>query len=259
MLRPVVSIAAALLCATPALAGADLETTLTAPSGTYVYEDGRYTVTVANNGNRNAQNVDLVIEMPVTNTTTVQIMGTLGAIHRTCVRVGTTLECDLRRIKKGRSKTVFFEIALPQNSEDLSVYAEASTTSTEDNASDDADTLIASLLNDTVSFSAPFDVHNEHCTGVDLTSYFECTLYPSSITSHDTTLNADGSISFVGAPPGYTGTWSSTGSDELSFTYFYNGSPVADFEGFGVDGDCWEGVTVFTPGPYVSPYRVCVQ
>ncbi len=42
------------------------------------------------------------------------------------------------------------------------------------------------------------------------------------------------------------------------FEYTYDGAPVANFEGWGVSTDCWEGLTDFGSA-YVSMYQVCVQ
>jgi hypothetical protein len=103
------------------------------------------------------------------------------------------------------------------------------------------------------------DLHNEHCTGTSLASFYECTLYPSSISSHDITLESDGTISFDGDPPDYTGAWSSSPDDQLSFTYSYDGTVVAEFEGYGVSSSCFEGLTTFPGSSYVAPYEVCVQ
>ena len=73
-----------------------------------------------------------------------------------------------------------------------------------------------------------------------------------------TIVNADGSITFVGAGPEFTGTWWQATSDRLQFRYFEDGLQVAAFDGRGVNGDCFEGATTFG-GPYMSMYQVCLQ
>ena len=247
------------LLSTQALAGADLEPTISGPSSTDVYATGRYTVTVANVGNKNANGSSVVIQLPETNTSpTVHVMGDLGAYNAKCTQVGTTLDCDLGRIRKRKSKSVWFDIDLPESS-DLLVIDATSDSASDGNSANDDDSYAPVLDNFAVVFTAPLAVLNEHCTGTDLTSFYECALYPSSITSHSTTLNANGTISFAGNPAGYAGTWSaSTSGDYLEFQYTYNGDVVADFEGWGVDSTCWEGVTEFPQNTaYVSPYRVC--
>ena len=62
---------------------------------------------------------------------------------------------------------------------------------------------------------------------------FECTLYPSSINSHPIEFHGNGTLSFPNASPDYTGAWEQLASDHLSMTYFFQGTPVAEFEGFG--------------------------
>ena len=262
MLRPIAFSLGALLVAVPAFAAdADLETTITEPSGVDVYQSATWSVTVDNVGTRHANSVDLEILLPETGTSpTVHVMGDLSNIDAACSQVGTTLSCALGRIRKNESVTVSFDIALPASSGPLVIEADATTTTSESNTANNIDSVTATLGTIGVSFTAPFDAINKHCTGTSLTSFYECELYPSSITSHEVTFNANGSITFTNpaAPPGYTGTWSSSAADQLSFTYFNNGTPVAVFDGVGVDTGCWEGVTDFLNG-WGAPYRVCVQ
>lgn len=248
-----------LLLATVALAAPDLSTSITAPSGTYVYATGRYTVTVRNTGAHTASSVSLSIQLPETNTSpSVHVLGTLGATSASCTQTGTQLSCSLGSIRKSRSTSVYFDIALPESSEPIEITATAST-SGETNTGNNAATHTASLVSWDVSFSAPVNLENRHCTGTALTSFFECELYPSSISSHTTTLNADGSLTIADVGPEYTGTWTSTGADHLAFTYYEYGTVIAEFEGWGVDTGCWEGLTTFPGSAYVSPYEVCVE
>ncbi len=98
-----------------------------------------------------------------------------------------------------------------------------------------------------------------HCTGgASLTSFFECELFPSSISSHETIFDAGGTITFIAAPAGYTGTWTHPPSqNRLQFDYADGTGVVATFDGRGVDAKCFEGKTVFRGSPYVSLYEVC--
>ena len=62
MLRPIAFSLGALLVAVPAFAAdADLETTITEPSGVDVYQSATWSVTVDNVGTRHANSVDLEI------------------------------------------------------------------------------------------------------------------------------------------------------------------------------------------------------
>ena len=101
---------------------------------------------------------------------------------------------------------------------------------------------------------------NDHCTGQGLTSYFECTLFPSSISSHDTVFEPGGVISFPSAPSTYTGTWTQNPTNQtLQFKYYDGGGEVASFVGVAVSNGCFEGRVDFTPpSNYMSMYSVCL-
>lgn len=238
----------------------DLTTTITPPATPYVYASAKYTVSVYNAGTATANGSSVVIQLPVTATTTVSVMGVLGAKSSSCTQSGTKLTCTLGSITKKKTSSVYFYIALPESEAALVTTATASTTSTESSTSNNGASLTASLNNYTVSFTGPEDFTNDHCTGTaSLTSYYECVLYPSSISTHNSTFNADGSIYLPDAPD-YTGTWSQPTADALVFSYFdETGALVAEFEGYGVSATCWEGITTFPSSTYESPYRVCVQ
>ena len=260
MLLRSISAFALLGVATPAFAASDLVTSITAPSGVHVYETGRYNVRVANNGNQTANSSTVVIQLPQTHTSPqVYVMGVLGAKSSSCSQSGTRLTCTLGNIKRSNSVTVYFDIAMPESVDALVVGATAATTSSENSTSNNSASSTAALLNYDVNFSGSGAVTNNHCTGTNLTSYYECELFPSSISSHDATLNSDGSVSFPAEyGPDYGGSWTSDSADHLSFTYTESGNIVAEFEGYGVSADCWEGLTTFPGSSYVSMYEVCL-
>lgn len=260
--RSLLPFAAVFLFSAPALAApkADLAVTVTPPSGIHVYENGTYTVKVSNVGNKNASNVSLTIYLPLTHTSpTVYVMGTLGAHDSRCTLSGNNYTCALGTINHGSFTNVSFDIALPYSTAPLDFDFAASTTTTETNFSNNTADHTASLLTYPVTMSPPETAINRHCTGTGLTSFFECELFPSSISSHTTILEAGGSITFVGAPPGFTGTWTQSASDRLQFQYFDNGNLAATFDGRGVGGDCFEGRTTFPGSAYMSMYEVCLQ
>lgn len=260
MLLRSISAFALLGVATPAFAASDLVTSITAPSGVHVYETGRYTVRVSNNGNQTANSASVVIQLPETHTSPqVYVMGVVGAKSSNCTQSGTHLTCTLGTIKRNNSSSVYFDIAIPESVDALVVSATASTTSSENSTSNNSASSTAALINYDVNFSGSGDVINNHCTGTGLTSYYECELFPSSISSHDATLNSDGSVSFPAEyGPDYGGSWTSDGPDHLAFTYTYAGEVVAEFEGYGVSADCWEGLTTFPGSSYISMYEVCL-
>ena len=243
----------------PAFAAADLTTTHTMPSSTLVYASGSYSVTVSNIGNRDASNVTVSIQLPTTHTSpSVYVMGTVGSMSSGCSASGTKINCNLGTIRKAKSSTVTFDMALPWSAAALTFTSTAATTSSENSTANNSDSDAANITYYDLALSGDTDVVNTHCTGTGLTAWYECTLFPSSQSSHDTTLNADGSISIPLAPD-YTGEWLQATPDELWFVYYdETGAQVAEFLGNAVDGtSCFEGLTTFPGSTYVSPYQVC--
>lgn len=238
---------------------ADLNIQVQGPTSAFVNSPYVYTATVSNTGGSNASDVRVVIDLPLTNTSpTVHILGTLSGIDNRCQVIANRLECNLGTIRKNRNVSFSYTFALPVSTKILKFTAVASTTSNEPNQGNNTVSLIPSLAyatNQLVSAT----VLNSHCTGQGLTSYFECELFPSSISQHTVTLVAGGSISF--GVPGYTGTWSQPTPQQLYFNYFDgNNLMVAEFNGFATSATCFEGMTTFPQSPgYVSPYKVCVQ
>lgn len=252
--------ASALLPSSRAYGAADLSVSLSTPSTPYVYQQARYTASVYNAGNTTASGTRVVFQLPLTHTTPTAVMATVGGKSSSCTQSGATITCTLGDLGKKKSASAFIDVAFPENVTPLTLSLSASTTSSESNLSNNALTRTLSLNNYAVSWTAPRAVLNSHCTGTGLTSYYECTLFPSSISSHATTLNANHTISFppeVGSD--YTGQWWQDSSDHLGFTYSELGVVIAEFEGYGVSAGCWEGMTTFTGSTYMSMYRVCLQ
>ena len=149
-------------------------------------------------------------------------------------------------------------IALPQAAEVLSISAAATTSSSENSLANNSASVTPSLINYSVAVQDGDLGHNSHCTGQGLTSYFECELFPSSLSAHDVVFHGDGTLTFVDAPPEYTGVWSQDSGDSLAFTYYEDGVPIAEFVGYGTNPGCFEGVTEFLGSLYVAPYEVCL-
>lgn len=251
------AIAGSVVISLPAIAaGPDLQTTIDAPAGVYVYATGRYYVAVDNNGGKHANDVVLTIDLPQTNTSpTVHVMGSVGAMSGSCSLSGLQIVCDLGRIRRDRSVEIYVDLDLPESTDPLVIDATA-TTSGETNPADNTDSVAASLLNDDIVWSKPSAQTIEHCTGMDLSSFYECEVSPGSISSHAHTLNADYSITVSG---GLTGTWWSDGPDHLAFEYYSGPDTVVEFEGYGVSADCWEGAATFPGSAWMSMYSVCID
>lgn len=241
---------------------ADLTVNVVQPAGVYVGDPGTYRVVVANTGNRQADVVRLTITLPRTHTSpTVYVLGNLGARDARCMPSGTNLDCPLGTLARNSSTNVDFTIALPQSSAPIVVAASVTTQSAELTTGNNSDSESASLLHHPTPVNVGDAAHVDHCTGTGLTSFFECALFPSSISSHDFQVLSGGMIAFVGAPASYWGTWSqAAGSARLLLEYYDGASHEATFDGYAVGSRCFEGVTVFyPPSAYVSPYRVCLH
>ncbi len=236
---------------------ADLRTTISAPAATQVGTAGRYTVAVANTGS-SASNVQLVVELPRTNTSpTVHVMGSVANISTGCVRSGTTLACSLGSIARNRTRSVSFDLTLPYSTAPLNVGATASSVTPERTPADNVATRTAQQAFTSPAVAEPQAIRNTLCTGTALTSFFECTLYPSSQQSHDVTFLPGGQIDLSAQGATYGGTWAASGSD-LTFTYTDGGTPVGTFVGKGTTNSCWEGRMTF-PGSttHSAMYQVC--
>jgi hypothetical protein len=257
--RSVLSGIAVFLFATPALAAADVHVQIQAPAAEYVYDTTLYDIVISNIGNKRADNVSLTIDLPETNTSpNVYVMGQTSGIDPRCAWNGTQLHCNLGNIARNGSTTVSFGIALPQADEELAVSASASSSSAENTLANNSDTDVAPLLNHAIEVLPGDFGHNRHCTGQGLTSFYECELFPSSISEHDIEFLADGELAIVDQPD-FTGSWSQPTATSLLITYEdIDGNVVAEFECHGVSESCFEGITTFPDSEYMSVYEVCI-
>lgn len=268
MLTRVITVLATLLAAPTAMAAADLSSSIAvSPSSAVAYGTARYTVTVSNIGNKSASNCSVRIQLPATHTSPqVYVLGILGAKSASCVQTGTRLDCALGTINRNASKSVFFDIALPVSTEPFVFTANATTTSAENSGANNGSSRTAVETYESTTISGPITHEVRHCTGTGLTAFYECTLFPSSLSSHQHVLEADGSVTIPGEP-GYTGSWELTVvpgvGNHLVVEYEEIGFGVAaTFEGWAADRapnvDCFEGLTTFPGGgAYVSPYEIC--
>jgi hypothetical protein len=248
-----------LLPAAPALAAPDLRVEIPAPAPQHVHDLSEYDVVVTNVGKHSAAAVVLTITLPATHTSPqTHVMGTLADVDSRCTAAGTKLVCALGTIGKNQSKVVAFAIALPVAAEVLAIAAAVTTSSGESNLADNAASDAPTSLYYDIDVPADALVHNRHCTGTGLTSFFECELFPSSISGHDVVLHGDGTLTLVDAPDLYSGFWWQDTPDSLGFVYLESGQIVAEFHGFGANPDCFEGLTTFPGSAYVSPYEVCL-
>lgn len=238
----------------------DLRLTLAAPSGQKVYQSGTFTYTIKNIGKKTAMGAKVVITLPSTATSPqVYMMGTLNSYSTRCTRSGLVLTCPLGNLAKDAVTTIYVDVRPPYSAAPIVLSAVASTDTPEPNQTNN--TINRTLTLGTWPIAMTFDavITHSHCTGTTLSSYFECTMFPSSISSHSATFHADGTISFPSTYGPYSGTWTLTPTENrLQFEYFESGNLVASFDGRGVGGNCVEGLVRFEPNNgYVSPYRFC--
>jgi hypothetical protein len=230
------------------------------PASAMVRSPYQYTVTVKNIGGTAAAGVKVVVDFPLTDTSpTKYILGKLTGIDpQKCQVVSNKLQCNLGNIGNNQSKDFSFIFELPVSTKTLTFKATASTTTSGEVA-----------LGNNVLSHTPTPTYGanqitsgnilvSHCTGQGLTSYYECELFPSSISSFTASLNADTSISITGY--GSIGNWDQFISARQLHMLMTDGNSSADFNGFSTGGNCFEGITTFTPSsPYLSPYKVCIQ
>ncbi len=230
------------------------------PASAMVNSPYQYTVSVKNIGGTAAANVKVVVEFPLTDTSpTVHILGKLTGIDpQKCQVISNKLQCTLGNIGNNQTKSFTFNFELPVSTKTLTFKATASTTTPGEVA------LGNNVLSHTPVLAygnRPITTANvlvSHCTGQGLTSYYECELFPSSISSFTASLNLDTSIFVTGY--GNVGNWDQFNSTQQLHMLLSDGSSDANFNGFSTGGNCFEGMTTFTPSsPYVSPYKVCIQ
>ncbi len=250
--------------AAPPPRGADLVPTITPPTTTLVGEISHFDIRVANRGTRDSQAVSVVVQLPVTRTSpTVHVLGTVTAMSTGCQRVGTRITCSISGIRAGATAIRSVSIRLPYSVSQIVVGVTTTTGNEINPGNNNTSHTVAQTFWEVPMPGNPVTIDNQHCTGTNLTSYFECTLYPSSISGHLATFtpvtSTSGTMDFGANGPGFeafAGTYSISGS-ELNFQMTEDGVPIATFVGRGVDPDCWEGKTTFVAGGE-SMYRVCL-
>ncbi len=243
---------------------ADLDVQMTAPATSNISQAATYTVTVKNLGPNTAENARVTVTLPLTSTSPqVYVLGNLSGIDSRCTVVSNALSCTLGTLRKGKSATFTYGFAAPVSTKTLEMTAVGVSNTNDHVSGNNSDSVVPNLVYPSRPLTTA-NIRNSHCTGTNLSSYFECALFPSSISTHDVTFNLDQTITL--SEPGYTGTWSQNAAKtSLHFEYFEvtgsGSSKVAEFNGWAINGaNCFDGMTTFFPAStYVSPYHVCVQ
>lgn len=252
-----------LLAAAPALAAQqhNLVVTVTPPASPVVNQFGHYVTRVTNTGNRNATAVTLTIALPPTHTSPqVYVMGNLINLDGRCSLAGTTLTCNLGTVvRNGGFTEIPFDLKLPYSTAPLDFTYTANPIAGDANPANNV--VNATVTPATVATPITTDLHLQldHCTGQGLTSWFECALFPSSISGFAADFWLAGQTITITGQPTLGGTWSQTGgTDRLQVTFTDGGTPVGSIDARGVGGGCFEGPMTFTPpSPYLAIYRIC--
>lgn len=237
----------------------NLQVQLTGPSTVAANSPYQYTASIKNIGNQNASGVILTIAFPETDTSpTKYILGTLSGIPTGCQLVTRKLQCNIGTLNTSpNARTFSFNLALPISTKVLEVKASATTTSSNEvNVANNSASRIPAFsygVNQLTSANVLISM----CTGINLSSFFECELFPSSQQHHIFTLNADASVSVYGQT---VGTWDQPTPSRLHL-YMVSGGTVIEHNGYAATNTCFEGKTTFTPSPsgFMSIYKICVQ
>lgn len=244
----------------------DIRVQVQGPATAVVNSPYQYTVNVRNIGGTKANGVTVVVDFPQTNTSPqVFVLGTVSGIGNGCQLVSRRLQCSAGNLNPNAQRNFTFNFAYPVSTKTLEIKATgASTSANEANPANNVASVFPAIGYATNQLTSA-NVLASHCTGTNLTSYFECELFPSSIASFTMTLDTGGTISNI-LEPGYTGFWAQIQStnqpfQQLQFTITETATgETINFNGFASTGTCFEGITTFSANSnYVSPYKVCVQ
>lgn len=174
----------------------DLGVSITQDGPQLISDFTRFEVAVRNLGNRrvDAGDAEITITLPTTNTSpNVHVLGELGSKSSACALTASGLGyvCSLPRIDKAGGAndvaTLFFELKVPQSSAQIEIVAELSKVPRREvTPANNRGTIVPEQLftSPAVNPPSPRTVVLRHCTGQDLTSFFECEASPSSISTH---------------------------------------------------------------------------
>jgi hypothetical protein len=255
--------------------GADLRiTNFSQTTQTFVDGFQQFSVTVKNFGTADSNPTTLTIALLETQTSPqTYLLGSLQAVPSGCTLAGRNLTCALGRLRyngqqAGRQRTINFGYKIPVTTQALALTASATGVGEPPaNATDNSASLTAAQNFRAVTVTAGTKTPS-HCTGTTLSAYFECLLFPSSITSHQAQYQLGGTITFQGTTV-YSGTWSQPDPTRLHFEYSNGNYSEVVFDGRSADPGCFEGISHFFDDPdpqdnippvqssYLAPYRIC--
>jgi Domain of unknown function DUF11 len=246
------------LFATPALAAVDLAVSIVTLDPVYVYDYATYDVEVSNLSNEKASDVDVIIELPATNTPQVEVFGFVMDIDHRCTLVGTEIHCNLGILPQGTMHLTFL-LGVPWSNQPLDVTATVTSSSPEVTLANNTDAVAGPLWYYTVDVQ-PGQYPVEGCMSAwpfGYSSFFECTIDPASPMNGLLEFDSGGHV-WVPGVSGIIGTWWQPTSERLVYTYDRGGiMGVEQFEGWGVSPSCFEGFSSYAFSGVAHPRRIC--
>lgn len=221
-----------------------------------------YTTRVKNIGNQTAQNVTIMVEFPLTNTSPNKyILGKLTSVSASsgnCSTAGNKITCNVGNIGNNQTRYVTFTFEFQVATTAPTFKTTASTGSTnEQNPNNNTRWFTPTLTYPNNELTTGTYIVSS-CTGRGLTSFYECEMSPSSIqTVLGLDFNLGGTLSVSGYPQ-YTGFWDQLAIPNKSLHFTVDGE--LEFNGFASSTNCYKGITTFPSSTdYNSAYRVCRQ
>jgi Domain of unknown function DUF11 len=247
--------------AAPQAPRADLKVELAAPATVEITRPTTYLVTVTNLAGQTSGAITARVRLPLTNTSPqVYILGTVSGLDSRCAVAANELVCNLAGLRKGWSTSFAYTYSAPVSTKPLQMSASVASATADPQPGNNSQSVVPNLVYPVRPISSA-NVRTRLCTGTGLTAFFECTLFPSSISSFDATLNADQSIVVSGM--GTVGQWSQNATRTSLRMAFVDGTgaTTSEFNGWAINGaNCFHGLTrhLSGSGNYVSPYEVCI-
>lgn len=238
----------------------NLRVQMTGPASISANSPYQYTVTVRNIGNAPAAGVKVVVDLPETDTSPNKyILGTVSGLATGCTIVTRKIQCTTSgNLNNNQQRVYTFNLSLPVAAKVLRLTATGSTTTANEEDPYNNAVTITPVFNYPANPLTGANVLISMCTGRNLSSFFECELFPSSQQHHVFTLHPDMSVSVYGQT---VGSWDQAAGTNRLHLLMVNGGTTIEFDGYASNTTCFEGKTTFTPSPsgYMAIYKACVQ
>lgn len=241
----------------------DLSVRLIAPATVNIAQATSYTVTVSNLSQQSSGDISVQVRFALSNTSPqVFILGAVTGLDPRCSLGDNMLNCRLAPLGRNGSTSFNYSYTAPVSTKPLQMTASVSATTADPALGNNSATVLPSLVYPSLPITQS-GINVRACTGTALTSFYECTQFPSSMMGFSALLKADQSIELV--QPGYSGSWSQNAAKTSLSMVLYEDQgqgpvQVSTFSGWAINGArCFHGLATHTQSPnYVSPYEVCL-